>query len=542
MDKDKKIEEINELYIEDYINLYHTLDEQEKIELINILKEFDKNYKLDKENYLTNTLREQLLDKTEDEILTIKDEIINISDIFEENRKSFEKHRSQGRSRETWIENKINEATKDISQEEKVILQKDIIECIDKNNDELYQGIEISILNNEKYLTNIDKTLKVANENMQNAIHTKNGNINLNPRLDGFIAEQHHANTFNANAVAKGSNYRAEVLEAGDSGFGKNSVDIVIKDTSTGKVVKRYQSKYCKDENATIKAFEKGDYRGQRKLVADGQQGVIKNSTNVIESPDGIKSEPLSKQAAEKLRDDAQNNKQENLNIDYKNISNRDLAIGITKQACTNGLYSGVSTAGMAALTQLLNDEELDAEKIVKDGVISGLDTTAKSALASSLKVGVEKGVIKCLPKATTTAGYLGIATVAIDGVKIMSEIGEGKLTLSEGMEKMQDSACSTVGGILCSGKGAGIGATIGTVLGPIGTAIGSFVGGFVGSCTGSKIGQAVSKGARTIVKGAKKIVEKGIEIVKSVGSAVVNTVKSIGSAIGSLFSSIFGF
>ena len=542
MDKDKKIEEINELYIEDYINLYHTLDEQEKIELINILKEFDKNYKLDKENYLTNTLREQLLDKTEDEILTIKDEIINISDIFEENRKSFEKHRSQGRSRETWKENKKNETKKRIYKKEKVCLQKDIIECIDKNNNELYKGIEVSILNNEKYLTNIDETLRIGNKNMQDAIHTKLGNINLNPNLDGFIAEHYHVNTFNANAAAKGSIYRAEVLGPGDSGFKKNSVDIVIRDTTTGKIVRRYQCKCYKTAKDVVNAIKKGEYFFQRILVADGQELYDKKFNNSIESPDGVKSNPLSKKNAEKMRDDAQNGKKQNLDIDYKSISNKDLALGIAKQSCVNGLYGGVSSAGITALMQVLNGEDIDAEEVVKNGVLSGLDITAKNALSSSLKVGVEKGAIKCIPKSIPMSGYIGAASVAIDGVKVMSEIGDGKLTLSEGMEKMQDSACSTVGGIMASTKGASIGASIGMALGPVGSAIGGFIGGVVGNCAGSKIGQAVSKGARTIVKGAKKVVEKGVEIIKSVGSAVVNTVKSIGSAIGSFCSSIASF
>ena len=54
------------------------------------------------------------------------------------------------------------------------------------------------------------------------------------------------------------------VVETKGSGTFYDSVhcvDVVITDES-GKVVRRYQSKYCKDAEATAKAFEHGDYRG----------------------------------------------------------------------------------------------------------------------------------------------------------------------------------------------------------------------------------------------------------------------------------------
>ncbi|MCS5854374.1 hypothetical protein LNO23_00245 [Klebsiella pneumoniae subsp. pneumoniae] len=55
--------------------------------------------------------------------------------------------------------------------------------------------------------------------------------MNQQLNLDGFIAEQHHADTFNLDAVAKGSEYRAEVLKPKSGGtYGKNSVDVVIRD------------------------------------------------------------------------------------------------------------------------------------------------------------------------------------------------------------------------------------------------------------------------------------------------------------------------
>ena len=106
---------------------------------------------------------------------------------------------------------------------------------------------------------------------------------------------------FNLNAEATGSEYRAKVLEP-DGAYGKNSVDVVIVD-GEGKIVKRYQCKYGQDSHATGEMFEKGDYRGQGKLIPDGQE-IEKKSSNVIEAPDGTTSKPLSKEKAKQMQEE----------------------------------------------------------------------------------------------------------------------------------------------------------------------------------------------------------------------------------------------
>ncbi len=81
--------------------------------------------------------------------------------------------------------------------------------------------------------------------------------MNQQLNLDGFIAEQHHVDTFNLDAVAKGSEYSAEVLQPKPyQTYGKNSVDIVIKD-GEGKIVRRYQAKYGADADATDTMLKK---------------------------------------------------------------------------------------------------------------------------------------------------------------------------------------------------------------------------------------------------------------------------------------------
>ena len=381
-----------------------------------------------------------------------------------------------------------------------------------------------------KYLQNLDHALDTANESLYRTIHTQAGAISQNPHLDGFIAEQHHAQTFNLNAEAAGSPYRAKVLEPAGNGYAKSSVDIVIVDDSSN-VVRRYQSKYCKDAEATAKAFEHGDYRGQQKLVPEGQeQDIAKKVTTVIEAPDGTTSSPLSKERAKELQDEAQSGKWNDLN--WNEYKAKDLAIGIGKQAGQAALMGAAVGVGFDVARKVWNGDEIKGEELVETAIVSGTDFGVKVAAAGALKIGAEKEIIKAIPKGTPAGTIANIAHVAIENVKIVGKMVAGELSAKEGFEKMEQTTVATVAGISTSTKGAAIGATIGTVFGPVGTAAGGFIGGTVGYMAGSKVGE-------TIVKGVQKIREKAKNVVKSIGRSVSNVISSVSSGICS-FCSLF--
>ena len=138
---------------------------------------------------------------------------------------------------------------------------------------------------------------------------------------------------------------------------------------------------------------------------------------------------------------------------------------------------------------------------------------------------------MKVIPKGTKGGTFANIAFVAIENVKVLGKVATGELTAKEGLDAMEQTTASCVAGIATSTKGAAIGATIGSVLGPVGTAVGGFIGGTIGYMAGSKVAQA-------IVKGVQKVRDKAIEVLKSVGSAVVDGVKSFVRG----FASLFGF
>lgn len=482
------------------------LVEEECKELKPIVENFVKSYSANStasvESWLISKMQEQLPERSHEEIVAMVDEIVVTIKGSEEKKASLEKAIDSGRSKESWFASEAKKATSAMSTQEAA-----------------------------KYLTNLDTALQQANESLYRTITTQAGTISQNPRLDGFIAEQYHAQTFNMNAEATGSPYRARVLEPNGNGYAKNSVDIVIVD-GEGKVVRRYQSKYCKDAKATEQAFEHGDYRGQQKLVPEGQQGdIAKKSTTVLEAPDGTTSNPLTKSRAEQMRDEAQSGNWNDLN--WNEYATKDLAIGIGKQAGYAALQGAAIGVGFDVAQKLWNGESIDADEVVETAIVSGADFGVKAAVAGALKVGVEKEIIKVIPKGTPAGTIANIAYIAIEDVKVLDKMATGELTMKEGIEKLEQTTVSTAAGLVAMGKGAAIGATMGTVFGPVGTAVGGFIGGTVGYMAGSKVGEAVVKCAQKVRDGAKKVAKTVASGVKSV---VSSGVKSLCRGVTSLF------
>lgn len=480
------------------------MTEESAKQLKEIQKRFIESYiknkeKMDVEEWLSMELKANFPEKSDAEIQGISSEIIKTLERNEEKKCSLEKAIQSGRNKEAWFAAEIKRATE-----------------------------HMNVQDSAKYLQTLDEAVSLANEKLYSTITTQQGIVSKNLNLDGFIAEQYHAQTFNMNAEAAGSLYRARVLEPGPGErFAKNSVDIVIMD-NRGKIIRKYQSKYCKDVKNTLDAFQKGDYRGQRKLVPDGQENTIQKATNVLESPDGIKSNVLSKRSAKELQKEAQSGKWNEL--DWNEYKIKKVSMGIGKEVGQAAVLGAAMGGGLYLAEKVWNDEPIDGEEVLKVALESGVDIGVKAAAASAIKVGAERGLISLIPKGTPAGTIANIAFVAVENVKVAGKIASGELTVKEGLEKMEEITVSTVAGIAAGAEGAALGAAIGSVVGPVGTVVGGFVGGTIGYMVGSEVGKAV-------VKATQKVRDCAVSAVKSVVSSAASYVSSACRTVASFFS-----
>lgn len=468
-----------------------------KAAIVPLVSEFESEYVKHKdeatEKWLPPLLKKHMPEKTDEEIRSFTKDMVSSLTLTENKKASLKKAEANGRLRENWFASEIKQRVSMMSTHEAAA-----------------------------FLNELDTSIRDANDKLYNSLKTQQNVISMNPNLDGFIAEQYHVQTFNANAKAAGSRYHAEVLSPEGTTYGKNSVDIVVKDES-GNVVRRYQSKYCKDVEATKAAFEHGDYRGQRKLVADDQEKFIDGASNKIEAPDGVTSNPLSKQRASDMRDQARSGNWQDLN--WNEYQMGDLAVGIGKQSAVAGLQGAAVSAGMHVVSKVIQGEEIDGAEVVEAALKGGADFGIKSAAAGAIKVGVEKDIISFIPKGTPAATIANVAFVAVEDAKILVKMADGELTLREGVDALESTTVSCVAGLAAAGEGVAIGAAIGTALGPIGTAVGAAVGSTIGYIAGSTVGRAVVAGVHMVRDVAKECFSAAKECVTSAISAVGNFV-----------------
>ena len=136
------------------------------------------------EKWLYDALQKQLPDKQSSEINNIVEEITTTINVFEEQKEALNVAINDGRSKEGWFVDTVKKSTS-----------------------------KMTLNDTAAYLTGLDNTIYTANVKLSETILTKQGVVNQNPNLDGFIAEEYHAQTFNLNAEANGSKFRAEVCK-----------------------------------------------------------------------------------------------------------------------------------------------------------------------------------------------------------------------------------------------------------------------------------------------------------------------------------------
>ena len=489
------------------------MSEEEVREFKKLLSKFIKSYsKKDEKTSDRIWLKEQFkkeLNIQDGQAEKMANETVDAIHEYDENLKSVNEAAKKGKSKEQWLADKIASA-----------------------------ATGVSIIQHGEYLNSINNSLTNANAQMLRTITTKAGEINQSFNLDGFIAEQFHVNTFNANAALEKSKYYAEVKvpEAGQT-YGKNSIDIVIKDMTTGKAtpVHQYQVKYGANAQETIKLLraqgEVTKYSNQQIVVPPNQVAEVQNAfpgKTVVSKIGGtdkvsITSNELTKEQAKELQLKAQ--KDEVIHkTDWNSFNTKELTMQIGKNAGLMGIQSAAITAGFSLVEQIIKKDGIDVEETVSLALKTGADSGIKAATAGALKVGAEKGIISIIPKGTPVGIIANIACVGIENIKILAKVAKGELTMSQALEQMARTSISMVFGLGWGAAGMAIGATALSWIPIVGPLVGGLVGGMIGYMAGSTFGETIYSGIKLVRKGATSICKSTWNSIKSMGNKIKNS------------------
>ena len=530
-------------------------DEEIKIRSENILRGVEQYYKekqkvlekkskgLSSEEIITDELVEVIEndDSTEEE----KTEILrNTMDLFSKNNES--------RMYQIAYNNAPITTLKTLR--EKAIIEKD--RGLKNDVDDVLRTLSTSAMTNS--VGNIERVLQRSNDEVFKTLFTKKGTVNQNPNLDGFLFEDFHANTFNIDAAVKGKEYIAKAIKPEEGVYTKNSVDIQMYNKN-GDVIHRYQAKSYSDSKKTDASFYNKDgykYRGQSKLVPSDQINDVSNSVDKI-SHDGVSSKSISKgrmkEITEDLQKDGDMNKVDRLHRD--SLNHYAASRMIAKQTIYGAGLGMVSSLGFDVASKLIKGEEIVAEEVIENAIVSGSRIGLSTAVAGGINYfGVVKGgmVGKVLGN-STVAGAIGASS--IDIISSFYKLGKGEIGISEATSEISSSIAGSIATFATQkflmGKAAAVLASVGITIGggPLALITGAVVG-----LASTKVGQIVKKGIKKIVnpianvattvvsagcKAVKTVAKAGYGVVKTVCNTVCSGAKAVASGIGSTIASI---
>lgn len=474
----------------------------------------EKNPEMSDKEWLEQLFRTELPEMTEEEVKQDSEEIVESIKTFDENLKSCNEVSKKGISKESWLADKMQEAS-----------------------------IGMAINEYGRTLQQMDNVLYAKNAELADALsRNADGHIMMSPNLDGNIAENMIAKTTELSASLQGKNISVEVLES----HAANSVDVRAINHDTGQY-QNYQLKFGKDAKATIELLERGNYNNQRVVVPSEQleevqayfkkKGSTKTITDHIEAW-GAEGKSFTKEEMKALQEKAQS---EGVapEIDYSHYQTKDLAMSIGKNAGTMALQSAAVTTGLNVAAKIFKGEQIDKDELVEIAIKTGADTSIKTVTAGTLQVAIRKGIIKFIPKATPAGVIANIACVGIENVKILAKIASGDLSITKGLDQMGRVTTSMVGGLWGMAKGAAIGAKLTgwiPVIGPGLAVVTGFVGGMVGYFGGSKIGDAIYSAGKKIAGAAKTVGKAAWNGIKAAGRAIESGIKTAGRALARVF------
>lgn len=508
MDENKKKNKKREEY----------LTEEEATEVKVMFKKYLKSYKdkdssISDKEWLEKLFKTELPEMGDEEIKQDVEDIVSSIEVFDESLSSCNEVAKKGISKEKWLADRMQEVPVGMAVSE----YGNTLQALD---DILYQ-----------------KNMELADA-LTVATDGEIRRVNMNPCLDGIMAENVIAKTTELSGFAQGKNIRVDVLESHNA----NSVDVRAINLDTGKY-QNYQLKFGKDAKATIGLIERGNYNNQRIIVPKEQlaevrahfqaKGSSKTISDHIEAW-GVEGKSFTKEELKQLQKTAQ---EDGVlpTMDYNHYQTKDLVMSIGKNAGAMALQSVAVTTGLNIVRKVFKGEQIETDELVESAIKTGADTSVKTVTAGTLQVAVRKGIIKFIPKTTPAGVIANVACVGIENMKVLGKIATGDLSLTKGIDQMGRVTVSMVGGLWAMAKGAAAGVKMAGMVPIIGAPLAvltGFVGGMVGYFGGTKLGDVVYNAGKKTAGAVRNIAKTAVNGLKSVGRTIGGMIKSAGRRV----------
>lgn len=368
-------------------------------------------------------------------------------------------------------------------------------------------GADLAARLGMEYVSAVDAAIKQLEENINNHNYR---NLGIK-QLQGFMLEEWGAGTFNVDAVAADSTYRAEVLHS----TVKDSVDVLMK--QGGKDVGAYSAKsYADGAKSAIEQARmnpetrQASYQGQGRLVptdqlsdakAEAHRQALRNQpirpkvseayaetkqelTDTITTDDGTKSRTATRKELEEI---ARESKKQDFKASKHGVT-AESAIRteyLLKQALKAGYTAAAVTIAVQlapeiykAVDYLIKHGELDIQQIKRigtKGISAGAEGFLRGSVASSLKIMCDAGML----------GEMFNLIVLGTVVALVMQTVKNSILVAAGKMSTQQMGAAFVDTVVFSGRylvGAHIGKIIGRALGFELSVVGYLLGSLLGT------------------------------------------------------------
>lgn len=217
-----------------------------------------------------------------------------------------------------------------------------------------------------------------------------------------------------------------------------------------------------------------------------------------------------------------------------------NLARNIGKNVSALAIQNATIVTGAKIVNDILSGENSEPRKLVLDAFQTGVDQSLKIVAAGALQVATDNDVIKSLPENTVPSVVAGIAGMGIENAKVLYMVSSGKITITEGLNKMGKVAIAVFANLWNNVKDTSITRYLTTfipVLSPVGAVIADVVGTVISLSGGKNIRELIYNTKIKVAKIAKTVAKTAVEGIKKVGSYVKTKITNAVKRVREIFS-----
>lgn len=172
--------------------------------------------------------------------------------------------------------------------------------------------------------------------------------------------------------------------------------------------------------------------------------------------------------------------------VEFYDVSN--LVGPLAQHAAAIWIAIGAVNLGLKLVSNAQKNKGLMTKEDIINSLKQGQNAGLMVVLIGALKLGAHRGLLPFLTPATPALIIVSIASVSVEGAKIMKDYASQKITALEALDAISRTSVATVFTLGFTVEGAVIGTAVLGVIPFGGAVVGGIIGGTIGNAAGAKL------------------------------------------------------